>query len=461
MQSDELVPPNNIPQSGNQRRAWVVAMVIIAIVLAIYAIVWSSVANKSEKPPSKQEQSKTEGVQGSASAEIESDESNVKVITVSNMAPAAKFMATGSVEPDQQQLQQITVLASGRVETVNVSLGDAVRPGTLLLSIKSPQVAEMHGNLHEAETKLRLAKLTMSRVKQAANRVTILKAKASLDEAESTLKRTKQLVQEGLTAGKELVAAESEYERAQAEYNFQKDISLNKEVSEAQANLSTAETEAEHIRDALKVLDAQMPMDGEGLEHDISTLELRSPIAGVVIERLVNPGAGVEAGRPLLTIANTSSLWVIANVPEREMPNVQLGMPARVLLEGQDISGTVSYIDPRLNEDTRTARVRIVIKNPNNRIQAGSFAQIEFQHHIQTSATVFIPSAAIQTVAGRTVVFIKENDGKFKTKAVDVGEEIEGLVPVFRGLSQGEQIAANGSFILKSKLLKSQLGGDD
>lgn len=459
MQSDDLSPKNQ-PAGGSQRRAWLAAIGIIVVVAIIYGIVWSGVSKNSQNNAS-QEDVKKENLAESASSEVEGGDANLRVITVTDTAPAGKFKATGAVEPDQQQLQQITVLASGRVETVNVALGDRVHPGTLLLSIKSPQVAEMHGKLHEAETKLRLAKITMNRVKQSANRVAILKAKASLDEAESTLKRTKQLVQEGLTAGRELIAAESEYERASAEYNFQKDITLNREVSEAQASLNTAKTEAEHIRDALKVMDAQMPEGGEGSEHDISTLQLRSPIAGVVIERLVNPGAGVEAGKSLMTIANTSSLWVIANVPEREMPNVQLGMRARVILDGKDIAGTVSYIDPRLNEDTRTSRVRIVIPNPDNRIQAGSFAQIEFRHNPQFSKSVYVPSSSVQTVEGRTVVFVKQADGKFKTQAVDVGEEIEGQVPICQGLASGEQIAANGSFILKSKLLKSQLGGED
>jgi len=456
---EEIEIPQKTHEPVNQRKGWMVALIAMAVGLMLSGVLWFAIGNKTSEVA--KEEVKVEAVEGQKSVAMSREESTIQLITTSSETPSSKFSATGTVEANQQQMQQISALASGRVESVTVALGDAVRPGMLLISIDSPQVAEMHGKLHEAETKLKLAKLTLHRVKQAANRVSILKAKASLDEADSTLKRTKQLVSEGLVARKDLVAAQSEFTRAQAEFNFQKDITLNREVAEATAALQTAETEAEHIKDALRAIDVQLSKGGEDKEHDISTLHLRSPISGVVIERLVNPGAGVEAGKSLLTVANTSTLWVIANVPEREMPNVQVGTKAKVLLEGKSIKGTVSFIDPRLNEDTRTSRVRIIIENPGNRIQTGAFAQIEFSKSIRISDTVFVPTTAVQTVEGKPVVFVKDTDGKFSVREVETGQEVGGLIPVKQGLKSGEKIAANGTFVLKSKLLKDQLGGED
>jgi membrane fusion protein, heavy metal efflux system len=321
-----------------------------------------------------------------------------------------------------------------------------------LIVLQSPQVAEMHGKLHEAETKLELATTTLARAKQAANKVAIVKAKASLDEAQSTLRRITQLVSEGLTAGKDLVAAKSDFERAQAEYNFQKDISFNREVADATAALKTAETE--------QALNAQLPSHADGSEHNISSLILRAPISGVVIDRSINPGTGIDAGKPLMTIADTSTLWVIANVPESEMRHVRLGMPARISLDTKEITGNVSFIDPRLNEDTRTSRVRVVINNFDGKIQAGSFVQVELIR--PADQTVFyVPSTAVQQVEGSPVVFVQNKTGLFAVRKVEAGDETQGLVPIKRGLSPGEKIAVEGSFVLKSKLLKSQLGEDD
>lgn len=455
---DDIEVPRRTSDAVNQKRGWLIATFAVAVVVTLCVALWTNIGHKTDQ---EEKATTTKTTENANVVEMTKDEGAIQIVTTSAGAPFSKFSATGTVEANQQQMQQITALATGRVESVNVALGDSVRPGMLLITIDSPEVAEMHGKLHEAETRMRLAKETLNRVKQSASRVLILKAKASLDEANYTLSRTRQLVTEGLVARKDLVSAESDQARALAEYNYQKDITLNKEVSEATAALSTAQTEVEHIRDALKAIDAQLSKAQESKKHDISTLELRSPIAGTVIERAVNPGAGVESGKPLLTVANTSTLWVIANVPEREMANVQINSKAKVSLEGKTIFGTVSFIDPRLNEDTRTSRVRIIIENPGNRIQTGSFAQIEFSRSIKTTSTIYVPEAAIQTVDGKQVVFVQGEDGKFTRREVTAGLEADGLIPVERGLKEGEKIAANGSFVLKSKLLRDQLGGDE
>lgn len=437
-------------------RGWLVTAIIIGVAALLCAALWFGLSKRSPDEPAKEEKDPN-----TSSIDINSAAAGVRVVTVGTQAPASTFTVAGTVEPNQQQLQQVTPLVSGRVENIYVALGDFVKAGTLLVRIDSPQVAELHGKLHEAETRLKLARINLNRVQQAANRVSVLKAKATLDEAESTLKRTKQLVSEGLTARKDLVSAQSEYERAKADYNFQKDISLNREVTEAKAELQTAQTETEHIRDGLKALDAHLGGDNDGIEHDISKIELRAPISGTVIERFVNPGAGFDAGKPLLTIANTAVLWVIANVPESQMATISIGSPATVKLGSKDISGRVSYIDPRLNEDTRTSRVRIEIRNPDNRLQVGTFAQVEFKAPVSAQNTIFVPEASVQTVKGKPVVFVKESSGNFIVRNVQIGTGSSGMIPVLEGLRVGDQIAADGSFVLKSKLLKDQFGDED
>lgn len=444
--------------AGLQRRGWLVTLVVVIGAVVLCAVLWLTIGNRASQEKKVEEKETTEPAN---TVDVNQSEANVKLAVASSRTPSAKIKVVGTVEANEQQMQQVSALAGGRVEKVAVALGDHVSKGMLLVEIDSPQVAELHGKLHEAETKLKLSQLTFTRVKQAANKVSILKAKATLDEAVATLKRTKQLVSEGLTARKDLVAAESEFERATADYNFQKDISFNRELADAAANVQTSETEVVHIRDSLKALDAQLPSREEN-EHSISTLQLRAPITGVVLERLVNPGAGVEAGKPLLTIVNTSSVWVIASVPEKEMRWIRLNIPVQVYLDNQVIAGHVSYIDPRLNEDTRTARVRIIVDNSQNQIQVGSFAEVEFSNPRKSaSGAVFVPATSVQTVEDKPVVFVKTKDGSYKVRPVRVGEEVNEMIPVYDGLSEGESVAADGSFILKSKLLKGQLGDED
>ncbi|HEY9734549.1 MAG TPA: efflux RND transporter periplasmic adaptor subunit [Drouetiella sp.] len=445
---------------GKQRKAWLVTCGAVAVVFVLCGILWFAIGNRSSKnePEKATEAAEKEGAR--KALEINQALSEIKIREVGRETPTPMIKITGTIEPNQLKVQEISSLAAGRIADVKVALGDHVAQGAILITMQSPQVAETHGKLHEAETKLKLANLTLQRARQAANKVAILKAKASLDESESTLKRTKQLVSEGLSARKDMVAAQSDYERAQAEYNFQKDISFNREVSDAVASVKTSETEEKHLRESLQALNAQLPSDKEGSEHDISALSLRSPIAGIVIERNVNPGTGVEAGKPLMTIANTASLWVIANVPEVEMQYVRLGMPARVMVDGKVIAGSVSFIDPRLSEDTRTSRVRVVINNPDGRIQTGSFVQIELIRPIDRSV-FYVPASAVQQVEGKNVVFVQDKDKLFDVRPVVTGAETQGMVPIRSGIAVGEKIAVEGAFVLKSKLLKGQLGDAD
>lgn len=440
-------------RTQSQFRGWLVALALICVATSASVALWSSLAKPLPKEVAGREQTKQVELNRQNASEI-------NTLVVSGVGPGGKFSVAATIEANQQLLQQITPLVSGRVRNIYVKLGDHVAAGTILVRIDSPQVAELHGKLHEAETRVRLAKLSLKRVNESASRVNILKAKATLDEADATLKRTSQLVTEGLAARKELVAAQSEYDRAAADYNFQKDISLNREVAEAQAEFSTASTESEHLVDALRALDARLPVENESKNHDISTIELRSPIAGTVIERYVNQGSGFEQGKPLLTIADTSSLWVVANVPEKQMAHIKVGSSARIMIDGHAIAAKVTYIDPRLNEDTRTARVRLEIPNSGNKLKAGNFAEVEFQEPA-LPAVAYVPESAVQTIAGHSVVFVKTGIGQFVPRKIAKGTVVSEMVPVLSGLKPGEVIAANGSFVLKSKLLKEQFGEGD
>lgn len=143
------------------------------------------------------------------------------------------------------------------------------------------------------------------------------------------------------------------------------------------------------------------------------------------------------------------------------MATIHVGSPAVVKLANKDVPGRVSYVDPRLNEDTRTSRVRIELANPDNKIQVGTFAQVEFRTPAIAQGTAFVPEAAVQTVEGKPVVFVKASSGKFVVRQVQIGTASSGMVPVLSGVRVGEQIAANGSFVLKSKLLREKFGDED
>ncbi len=446
--------------------SWLITGVVIAILVALSALLWLSL-NKGTGTAMPEERTDAEEKPAEiSSVDLEPEsEANISTLRVALKPAMNSLLVSGVIEANQQQLQQITPLVSGRVETVNVALGDYVKAGSVVIVITSPQVAELHGKLHEAETRLRLAQENLGRVQNGSNRVAILKGRATLDEASSNLERTKQLVNEGLSPRKDLISTESEYERAKAEFNYQSNISLNREVAIARGELETARTEAEHIKDGLQALDASLT-NNEALssrKHDISLIQLKAPISGTVIERFVNPGAGFEQGKPLLTIANTSSLWVIANVPEQQVPKIRLGMPAELIFDESHIAGRVTYIDSRLNEDTRTARVRIEVDNRRQTLKVGMFAQVKFNINSVGQMQLLVPSESVQKLNARTVVFAPDagKRGHYLIKDIKVSEEKGGFTPVLSGLEAGDTVVNKGAFILKSKALKGQFGEDE
>ena len=392
----------------------------------------------------------------------------IEFVEVTERDTGALISVTGTVEANQQKMQQATPLVSGRVESVNMVLGDRVKQGDVLAIISSPYVAEMHGKLHEAETRLNLAEQTLQRVQSAENRVGVLQAKARLDEAEANLRRTRRLIELGAAAGKDLTAAETAHTTAKADFEFQSNVSLNREVQEARAEVETTKVEVEHLRNSLGALGAPFSeTPAERVNHDTSRITLKAPIAGTVTERLVNAGAGIESGKPLFTIADISTLWVIANVPEGQISQLNVGTPAEVRspeLGKSNIKGRVAYIDPVLNEETRTGRVRVEIGNPGEKLKVGMFVGVDFSAppnsaSAVTARSVTVPDAAIQRMADRTVVFVAgEKAGEFEVRDVELGEPTNGSHPVLNGLKAGERAVTKGSFILKTQLMKGELG---
>lgn len=393
---------------------------------------------------------------------------NIEITEVTEQEMTTSLKVTATVEANEMQLQQASALVSGRIEKVNVVLGDYVKAGSVLAVIASPQIAQIHGKMHEAETKLALAQRNLQRIEKAENRVAVLTAKAKLNEAEKSLKRVQRLVELQASSEKDLIAAETTHQTAKAEYEFQSNIALNREIAEAKADIETAEVELSHIRDEMRAYGVPIS-DEEHVDHktDTSLIPLRAPISGTIVERIINAGAGIETGKPLFTIADLSNVWVIANVPESQLSQIEIGSKAEIkaaILGEEKLTGKVTYIDPRLNEETRTAKVRIELSNPKNKLNPGMFVEANFLiATANASKTTAISSEAIQQIEQRTIVFIPKNDnpGHFEIREIELGSELSnGYRQVTSGLEKGEKLVSQGSFALKTQLLKSKLGED-
>jgi len=460
--SSEMKRKNPLP--------WFIALGVIALI-GIISIVMIAFKRSGGDAVKAETQSKTESPEkGDAksnevrlSPEVLSA-AGITTETVTQRPAIALVTVAGSVEVNPQQTQQVTSLVNGRVEQVFASIGDRVSAGQIVATLMSTEVAESYGKWREAVTKLELAQNNLNRVKSAENKSAINQAKARLDEADATLKRTKRLIELGAGAGKDLISADTNYKTAKSEYDFQRTIPLNKEIQEAESALKSAQVDSLHQRQSLQALGVTVTSPNADVRN-VASVPLRSPVSGIVTARMVSGGAGVQAGVSLFTISNISTVWVIANVPENQMPLLRVGTPAQVRVTAFGdgvIQGRVSYIDPQLNEETRTGRVRIEVENASERLKAGMFVEVGFQAGTgnATGDELVVPSTAVHRLGERTIVFIPVDNeaGVFEVREIEIGSAVEGYHRVTGGLKLGEKVVTKGSFTLKTQMQKGELG---
>ena len=407
--------------TGSMRKRIVAMVVVLLVALAAFA------CGGGEKKAAEKTESAAEGDQHAEGEKHEEGEggeeeglveltpeamtaAGIQYAQVMERVAVAPLKATGTIEANQQRMQQVTPLVSGRVERVTAVAGDRVSAGSVLAILSSPEVAEMHGKELEAQARLNLA--------------------------QSNLRRITKLTSLGAAAGKDLAAAQSE--------------------------VATAQAEISHIRASLAALGSEERVRG----HSISSVALRAPISGTITERLVNAGAGVQAGTPLFSIADLSTVWVIANVPESQINNMRIGTAAEVRSPalGQSIArGRITYIDPMLNEQTRTARVRLDVVNPNQQLRIGTFVEVNFEAgaaaRTEAPTELVVPDEAIQTVENKTIVFVPAGKpAHFEAREIQVGGQADGVRKVIAGLKAGERVVTKGSFVLKTQMLKGEMG---
>lgn len=467
--NNELETQQQEESPNRKRTVWIITISVIAL-MTVLTLAWiltrsgkSNVAEATPEPANTTEKHVEREVRLTPE---QAEAAKIQIETVTQRPAIALLNVTGTVEANPQQMQGITPLVAGRVEQVFVSIGDRIAAGQPVAVLMSTEIADSYGKWREAETRLILAQKNLARVEKAENRVAILQAKAKLDEAEATLKRTRRLIELGAGAGKDMIAAETTYKTALADYDFQRNIPLNKEIQEAQAEVETTRITALQARQSLEALGVNVSSTSADV-RSVSRVSVRAPLSGIVTERTVSPGAGVQAGQQMFTISNISSVWITANVPEQQLRMVHVGSIAEVRTpsSGGSITAHVTYIDPQINTDTRTARVRLAVDNPGEQLRPGMFTEVGFQTGTNAASgeELVVRTEAVQMIEGKSVVFVpQENEpNTYAVREIEIGGETAGYTKVLSGLKLGDKVVTKGSFALKTQLLKGDIGSDD
>ena len=190
-------------------------------------------------------------------------------------------------------------------------------------------------------------------------------------------------------------------------------------------------------------------------------LVLRSPVSGVVVEKNVLGGQKIMSGEALYKVADLSTVWVEGEVFERDLPAVRVGTDVVAefdALPGEVRGGQVSYLYPTLNPETRTARVRVVLRNPGLKLKPGMYATIRIEGAAENAISV--PRSSVLSTGERTLVFVRRPDGMLEPRAVKTGESTEERTRIISGLNVGETVVASATFLVDAESnLRSSLGG--
>jgi Cu(I)/Ag(I) efflux system membrane fusion protein len=182
------------------------------------------------------------------------------------------------------------------------------------------------------------------------------------------------------------------------------------------------------------------------------SLVLHSPVDGFVMEKMVFKGMGVMPGTSLYKIGDLSSIWVVADIYEYELPFVQIGQKASITMAyypGESFEGTATYIYPSVDPKTRTAKMRFDLPNPEFKLKPEMWANVELK--IPLGRKLVVPEEAVMDSGTMQMVFVDRGQGHFESRHVQVGAKVQGYYEVLSGLREGEKVVTSANFLIDSE----------
>jgi cobalt-zinc-cadmium efflux system membrane fusion protein len=325
-----------------------------------------------------------------------------------SQARRTSVTCAGTIDFEPARVARVGPNIAGRVGHIAVTPGQKVTRGQALVTIESVEVGRA--------------------------RADFLQAKSKLQQAEAELAREKKLFEGGASTERAVLNAETE-----------------KNV--AGYGLRAAE---ERLR--------TLGVGGEGVAS--SAVPLVTPIAGTVLDVKARIGQPVGPTDTLVVVGEIDVVWLAVDIYERDVTRVHTGDEVRVVTTaypGRVFVGKVDYVASVVDAERRVLAARIVLPNADGALRPGMAATSRIMGGAAADggSIVTVPRGAVQTIDGQPFVFVEKAKGKYDMRAVERGEEQEGEVAIARGLAANEPVVVEGAFILKSEILREQMGSND
>ncbi|MDS3861461.1 efflux RND transporter periplasmic adaptor subunit [Thermosynechococcaceae cyanobacterium BACA0444] len=399
-------------------------MNVFAQGILIVALAWGSAGCQTSLSPN--------ATARPVSAEIPVDLAVAKPGTL-----GSRVTFTGTTRPNQDVVLRAQV--EGQVLSLGVDVGDRVAQGQVLARLDA---ALLRAAVIEAESELAARRSEVVQAQAQVNnaRIAVEQARLNLQQSQSDAARLKQLLASGAIAAQTAEQAETT-----AQTQRQVLASTQAQVQTAQEGVAIAQGRVQAQAAIVKQTQAR-------LQYAL----IRSPLNGVVLERLTETGNLVQPGNELLRIGNLNQLRVVVELSEREAADLGVGQSAEITLDAapnETLSGRVSRISPAAEATARLVPVEILINNPQQRFGSGQLARVTFQG--ETQARIVVPQSALageqegNVSAKEGQVYVVTNN-QVEVRAVELGNRRNGQVEIVTGLNPGERYVVRSGRPLKS-----------
>lgn len=387
---------------------------LLAIPLIILMAIWFSTPILSEEPHADK---KNEAVHNEHEGHDDNDivrlspeelkTFGIEIATAGSGNLGIVVSLPGEVVVNPDRFAHIVPRVPGVVRQVNKNLGDLVKTNEVIAILESRDLSDLKS--------------------------AFLAAKERLSLFETTFRREETLWKDGISSEREYLAAKQALSEARIESRS-----------------------AEHKLHALGFSDAYLKELPNQPDASYTRYELTAPFDGVVVAKHITIGENLKDDADVFSVADLSSVWVMLTVYQKDLPFLALEQPVQIISrEGRlESKGKISYLSPVIDEETRTAKTRVVLSNTDGLWRPGLFVNGTVTTQNQ-NVSVRILRTALQSVENQTVVFVQDAEG-FKPQIVKVGKTNATYAEILSGLLPGQKYAASGAFTLKAQLSKGE-----
>ena len=329
--------------------------------------------------------------------------SHIQVVPVKKEKLQRVLRLPGSVAFNAFQTTPVFAAVGGPVREILAAPGQFVRQGQPLLTVTSPDYSTA--------------------------RSSYLKAREASSLSDKLYARAKDLYSHGAIAEADLQQAESADAQAHADLDAASD-----------ALRAVGITDPESVTKNPAQTTAQIP--------------ILAPVSGEIVERLVGPGQLLQAAATqCFTISNMSSVWVLVNVYQQDLPFIRSGDSAEINSEAypQTFRGKISYVSPSLDASTRTLQARIVVQNPGGKLKKDMYVTATIQAGVVNNALTVPDAAVLRDTENMPFVYVQTASNEFARRLVTLGDANNGRTQITSGLKEGENVVGNGSLFLQFK----------